>query len=296
MGGEIFVEPVQRSRLYQQVVVQVCQLIQRGQIRPGDRLPPERELAEQFGVGRSSIREALRALEVAGLIESRHGSGAYVRDVPLDGIFAPLPLAFLASGDVVGDMWEMRAIVEPELAARAALRAQPDELAALERNLERQRAAMAAPRGGDDFLVADREFHTIIARASCNEVAVRVVHLLNQSLFESRRHFIAGDDRVRLAHTMHQEVFAALRSRDPQRAREAMRRHLQEVEEQILGELMRERGGGGPPAAGERERDADASPAVGGSEGRPRQPARGGATGGSVGPESGCARQEGGTA
>ena len=200
----------------------------------------------------------MRALEVAGLIESRHGSGAYVRDVPLDGMFAPLPLAFLASGDVVGDMWEMRAIVEPELAARAALRAQPDELAALERNLERQRAAMADPHRGDAVLTADREFHTIIARASRNEVAVRVVQLLNQTLFESRRHFIAGDDRVRLAHTMHHEVFAALRSGDPRRARDAMRRHLQEVEDQILGELMRERGGGGPPAAGERERDADA--------------------------------------
>ncbi|MBX6341350.1 MAG: FadR family transcriptional regulator [Thermomicrobiaceae bacterium] len=258
MSGERLIEPVQRSRLYQQVVVQLCQLIQSGQIRPGDRLPPERALAEQFSVGRSSIREALRTLEVAGLVESRHGSGVYVRNVPLDDVMAPLPLAFLASGDLVGDLWEMRAIVEPELAARAALRARADELEALERNLERQRAAMTDAGQRDDFLAADRDFHTAIARASRNDVAVRIIQLLNQTLFESRRHFIAREDRMRLAHAMHSEIFSALRAREPRQARDAMRRHLEVVGEQILGELMRERGDGWPRAASDRGRGSNA--------------------------------------
>ncbi len=104
MSGALTIEPVRRGRLSQQIVIQLCQLIRQGQIGPGDRLPPERDLAEQLGVSRASLREALRTLEVAGLVESRHGGGTYVRDVFEHGLVSTLALALRATGDVVGDL------------------------------------------------------------------------------------------------------------------------------------------------------------------------------------------------
>src|SRR5688500_9783718 len=121
-----------RSRLFHQVVVDVCRLIRDGGFGPGERLPAERELAERLGVSRPSLREALRALEISGIVESRHGGGPYVRDSFDPGFISPLALALETSGDATGDLWEVRIVFEPPIAARAAMRATDDELDRLE--------------------------------------------------------------------------------------------------------------------------------------------------------------------
>src|SRR5215208_5403999 len=172
MGERATIEPVRRSRLSHEIVVRLCQLIRQGSLKPGDRLTSERELAEQLRVSRSSLREALRTMELAGLIESRHGGGTYVRAVLSWDAVSPLALVLQASDDTVGDLWEIRLIVEPEIAARAALRATPDDIETLTALLDRQEAALDRE---ETSIGLDRDFHTALAHASHNAVAVRVV-------------------------------------------------------------------------------------------------------------------------
>src|SRR5690606_7409542 len=109
------------------------------QLSPGDRLPSERDLADQLQVSRASLREALRALEIAGIVAAKQGGGTYIREVFDDGILSPLSMVLDASTDLVGDLWEVRSIFEPAIASRAAIRAQPDDIASLEKIVEQQR-------------------------------------------------------------------------------------------------------------------------------------------------------------
>jgi GntR family transcriptional repressor for pyruvate dehydrogenase complex len=238
MSDPLAVVPIRRSRLSQQIVVQLCQMIRQGQLRPGDRLPPERELSEQLQVSRASLREALRALEIAGIVVARQGGGTYVREVFDDGILSPLSLVLDASIDLVGDLWEVRSIFEPAVASRAAIRAQPDDIARLEQIVEEQHGFLDREVPNDAWLESDRAFHVAVARASRNEVSVRVIRLINELLQEGRRHFATQSDRREHAYIWHRDIFAHIRDGQPQQAREAMMQHLREVEEVIVGEVI----------------------------------------------------------
>lgn len=237
MSNQTLVEPVRRSRLSNQIVLQLCDLIRQGRLQPGDRLTAERELAEKLGVSRSSLREALRTMEIAGLVESRHGGGTYVRDAFSWDAFSPLALVLQTSGDSVGELWEIRLIVEPEIAARAAIRATPEDIDALGALLQREEAALGLV---EVSLRVDRDFHTALASASHNAVAVRVVELIGSLLLEGRSHFVASPERQLNALHRHQEILAAVRARTPAIARSAMLRHLQEVEAHILAAFVEE--------------------------------------------------------
>lgn len=235
MSDHVLVEPVKRSRLSSQIVLQLCGLIRDGRLRAGDRLPAERELADQLRVSRSSLREALRTMEVAGLIESHHGGGTFVRDAVSWNAVSPLALVLQTSDDHVGDLWEIRLMVEPEIAARAALRANDADLAALTGLLLRQEAALARE---DVSLAIDREFHSTLAHASHNAVAVQVVDLIGSLLEAGRRHFVTSRERRQNAIDRHREIVAAVRAHLPEEARAAMRRHLQEIEGYIVGAIV----------------------------------------------------------
>lgn len=213
-------------------------MIRETRLEAGDRLPGERELAEQLGVSRAPVREALRALEMTGLIESRHGGGTYVRDVLGLGLDAPLALALQASSDTVGDLWEVRIIVEPEIAARAAVRASDADLSLLAANIERLRTVWSDLDKGDAVMAIDREFHATIARASHNRASVRVIEMINQLLHESRTHFAGTPERRLQTLHRHTEILERLAARDAQGARERMLLHLLEVEAFILGEVI----------------------------------------------------------
>lgn len=228
------VKPIKRTRLSQQIVLEICRLIRSGQFEAGDALPPERDLALQLGVSRTSLREALRSLEIVSLVETRHGGGTYVRDFADFGIDAPLAVVLEATGDLVGDLCEARLIFEPPIAARAALNATAEDIAVLDDILERQRLVMSKPGSRDDFIELDRMFHSATARASRNIVAVRVIQLLNRLLYMERRHFVTSAARTRQAFAWHIKALEAMRAGNPESAQEAMRGHLQEVEEFIF--------------------------------------------------------------
>ncbi|MEK8035520.1 MAG: GntR family transcriptional regulator [candidate division NC10 bacterium] len=132
------VEPIKSARIYEEIVRQVKQLIAEGKLKSGDRLPPERDLAEKFVVSRTSVREALRALESRGLIEIRAGDGAFVRDISVETLIEPLALVILPHREAVGELFEARRLLEPAIATLAARRATPEEIAEMERILEAQ--------------------------------------------------------------------------------------------------------------------------------------------------------------
>jgi GntR family transcriptional repressor for pyruvate dehydrogenase complex len=206
-------------------------------VKPGERLPAERDLAEQLQVSRSSLREALRSLELAGLVDSRHGGGTYIRDEFELNATSPLALILQTSGDNVGDLWEIRIIFEPEIAARAALRADREDLAALDVVLTRQVAHLDQ----ENFsLEIDRDFHMALARASHNVVAVRVIELIGALLRDGRCHFLTTEERRQRAIVCHTAILDAVKAGHPHAARAAMLSHLQEVEAYILGSIVSE--------------------------------------------------------
>src|SRR6267142_105801 len=118
--------PIKSTRIYEEIVRQVKQLIAEGRFKSGDRLPPERELAEKFVVSRTSVREALRALESLGLIDIRPGEGTFVREVSIDALVGPLALLMTSQREAIGELFEARRVLEPAIAALAASRATPD--------------------------------------------------------------------------------------------------------------------------------------------------------------------------
>ena len=115
---EMGIEPIKSTRIYEAIVRQVKAMIAEGRLKSGDQLPPERDLAEKFVVSRTSVREALRALESLGLIEIRPGEGTFVREVSVESLIEPLALLMLSQREAIGELFEARRLLEPSIAAR----------------------------------------------------------------------------------------------------------------------------------------------------------------------------------
>src|ERR671926_1375446 len=145
-SSDVVLEPVKRSRIYEHIVDQIRALIREGRWTPGDQIPPERELAERFRVSRTSVREALRALEMQGVIESRQGGGTFVRTADTEALVPPLAAAILRGQRELAEVLEVRELIEPGIARLAATRATPEHVSELEQILERQRECIAAGR------------------------------------------------------------------------------------------------------------------------------------------------------
>src|SRR5215475_10006899 len=156
MTASLEIRHVRKTRVYHEIVDQIKDLISKGRIKPGDRLPPERELAELFKASRNSVRDAIRVLEQMGLIESRQGDGTYVRSVSPEELAEPLALMLLQSRTQMRELWEVRRVLEPALAEFAASRITDEELDELETILEAQRRKVEA---GYIPLEEDTAFH-----------------------------------------------------------------------------------------------------------------------------------------
>ena len=225
------ITPVAPLRLYQKVAEQLARLVAAGEFPLAGRLPAERELAHSLGVSRPVVREAMIALELAGVVEVRMGSGAFVVNAPpsdlLSGGFARA-LAEAGSGPLA--LVDARAAVEGETAARAAAARSDADVAALAAAIAEMRACPGAAAHSD----ADHGFHVRIAEATGNEVLVRIVDQLWREMFSPL--FLRMGDTVGLfrgareetAHE-HEAILAAIADRDPDAARAAMHVHLASV-------------------------------------------------------------------
>ncbi len=200
-------------------------LIERGLLRPGDRLPAERDLAAQVGVSRPTIRAGLRALSAMGVVQSRHGSGTYIPAGP--PTLGSEALSFMAAlhGFTREEMYEARRLVEVGATGLAAERATPDQLATMSEEVANLFAAMDDPIG---FLVHDIEFHRSVAAASGNPIIAAVMEMLSELYYKRRRETAARatDRNLHDAAEMHRRVYQAIRAHDAKAARVAMDEHL----------------------------------------------------------------------
>jgi GntR family transcriptional repressor for pyruvate dehydrogenase complex len=225
------VEPIKSTRIYEEIVRQVKAMIAEGRLKSGDQLPPERDLAEQFVVSRTSVREALRALESLGLVEIRAGEGTFVRQVSVDALIEPLALIMATQRGAIGELFEARRLLEPAIAGLAALRATPEEIQEMARILDAQAAEVRAGRTG---LPQDAQFHAAIAAAAHNRAISRLVHGIMDLLTQSREESLSRPGRPTRSHEDHRRVLEAIRARDPRAAEHAMREHLVAVEALVL--------------------------------------------------------------
>ena len=209
----------------EQVVSHVRALIERGALKPGDRLPAERDLALHVGVSRPTVRAGLRALAAMGVVQSRHGSGTFIPSGP--PTLGNEPLSFLAAlhGITHEEMYEARRILEVEAAALAAERATDDQLAALD---EEVTSMFDSLDEAQVFLVHDINFHRVIASASGNPIVASLVDMVSSMFYEKRRETAerATDRNLRDAADMHRRIYHAIRDRDVDGARDAMNQHL----------------------------------------------------------------------
>jgi len=214
-------QAVESRRLYRQIADQIAALIDRGEYGAGERLPPERDLAKQLGVSRPSVREALIALEVEGLVEVRIGSGIYVR--AQDGNAAAAAEA--AAGPF--ELLRARYVIEAECAALAAKSAKRAQVQAIADALDEMDQEMAA---GREPLPCDRLFHLRIAEATGNGALVHVIKLLwderTGPLFSRLEHHYDSPGLWRSAMIEHRKVLESIAAHDPDAARAAMQRHL----------------------------------------------------------------------
>ena len=220
---------VRSSRLYEQIVQQVEESIQKGALKAGDKLPPERDLAEQFGVSRTAVREAVKALREKGMVEAYPGRGTFV----MEGSSHPIRLSLdrmVKAGQGEGSRYltEVREMMEPEIAAMAAERADGEDVAALRESL----AVMdGAKRDPDAFIEADLDFHLALAEAAANPIILSLIDSIVGLLREQRMGIFQVDGGPERGQYHHKRILEAVEHRDSGGAREAMKAHMRQVRE-----------------------------------------------------------------
>jgi GntR family transcriptional repressor for pyruvate dehydrogenase complex len=203
-------------------------LISQGRIAPGDKLPPERELARRFQVNRSSLRQALKVMQLMGLVSQRVGDGTYF-NTDVEAIFRePIELLILLADISDEELFEARLIVEPELARRAAERATTEDLAALRRAIK----AMESSTSDHARIEADLAFHHAIFRASGNRVCRLIFAVIHQAVLRSMTRMVTLSDLKRPL-AFHKAIYSAISLRSHEEAQRQMMLHLVDVRSQF---------------------------------------------------------------
>ncbi|SHO49319.1 FadR/GntR family transcriptional regulator [Desulfopila aestuarii] len=211
---------------HDEIVQMIEDLIRSGELRPSDRLPAERHLAESCKVSRNTIREAIKVMTEKGVVVSRRGAGTYVSE----GALACIIDGAARRRKRLQEVFELRKILEPQIAALAAQRITAADLAELEKVLSRQRKAV---EHGRDQVELDEHFHRLIAQAADNSLLGEVYETLHEVLAESRVRELQSPERNRLSLNHHEKIAGALQDHSPERAAEMMRQHMEQVEKNL---------------------------------------------------------------
>jgi GntR family transcriptional regulator, transcriptional repressor for pyruvate dehydrogenase complex len=220
---------VRSSRLYEQIVQQVEDSIHKGVLKPGDQLPPERELAQQFGVSRTAVREAVKALHEKGLVEAYPGRGTFITDGTSYSMRQSLD-RMVKVGQAEGSAFlaEVRAILEPEIAALAATRADAEDVSSMREQVAVMDGACKDPEA---FIEADLDFHLALAEAAANPIILSLIDSIVGLLREQRMGIFQVEGGPERGQHHHKKILKAIELRDPTGAREAMKAHLVQVRE-----------------------------------------------------------------
>lgn len=229
---------IRSSRLYEQIVKQIEESVLKGTLKAGDQLPAERELAEQFGVSRTAVREAIKALGEKGLVESYSGRGTFITNGTSQAIRQSLDL-MMRMGQVEGSahLAEVRSILEPEIAALAAERAEAQHLESMREAVNVMDSAM---ENAEAFIEADLDFHLALAEGAGNPLILSLIDSIVGLLREQRMRIFQADGGPARGQYHHKRILKAVETHDAERARQAMRAHLKQVRQDCGAAVQRQ--------------------------------------------------------
>lgn len=241
-------QTIEPERLYERIIQQIEKRILSGELHVGDQLPSERELALQFGVSRTAVREAIKILSQKGLLLCQTGRGTFVADQTFRAASSSLQLLVkISSGEGLEHLEEVREVLEPEIAFRAASRATDREIAAMRDAVNRMDAVLSYRASNKEisnsvdawiqdpyaFAIADHSFHLALAEATQNPLFPALTNTIVDLLREQRRLISLRDGAAGHGQYYHKRILEAIIARDPEAARQVMQAHLQQVREDI---------------------------------------------------------------
>ena len=219
--------PIQSERLYERIVSQIEQRIESGDLKVGDQLPSERELAEQFAVSRTAVREAVKALRQKGLVEIRPGRGTFITNEASDTIRSSLGMLIkMGATKGSGNLVEVREILEPEIAALAATRITDEYISAMQEAVNTMDTAL---ENADLFIEADLDFHLALAEGTQNPIIPILMDSIIDLLREQRKRISLIKGGLQRGQVHHKKILDAVTQRNAQAARQAMQDHLKQV-------------------------------------------------------------------
>jgi GntR family transcriptional regulator, transcriptional repressor for pyruvate dehydrogenase complex len=221
-----FDSPIVRESVAEAVARRILDMVQSRALKPGDQLPPERDLAESLGVSRPSVREAIRGLSILGVVKSRQGGGAWISPLDAQSLLGPLQF-FLSLDDMnITDLYDARSLIESNVARRAAVNMTDAQLAALSLTLDAQRQTLTDAQA---FRLSDFAFHQAIWQGCGNAFLQRIGESLNVLGLEFRKRASETAGVLERSFADHQALLAALQARDADGAAQAAEQHMRNV-------------------------------------------------------------------
>jgi len=226
---------LQRKKTYEIIVEKIEKFILNGKLNPGDKLPPERELASRFGVSRTSVREALQVLEISGSIEIRQGGGSFIKTSEVQLVSDALSTTIIqAENNLVYEMLELRRALEVESVSLAAQRATSADLEKIRQSLEQM---VVSGKDAEAGVQADLHFHLQIVYATHNQLLINLVQTLTERMEDTiratRKHRFSDDSRYEDTFEEHKEIYIAIASGDSREAKKLMEEHITRVRREL---------------------------------------------------------------
>jgi GntR family transcriptional repressor for pyruvate dehydrogenase complex len=239
------------TSLYNRIVEEIRSALEQGKLQPGDRLPPEREMAVQLGVSRTSLREAMKVLAGRGIVSIRHGQGIYMADGSTHQLVNEMARLLMRNSGTLSDLFEIRRLLESSAAGWAAERATAEQLAALVQVVAEARAGAESDTfSTKDYERHDHRFHMMLAELTGNAVLVHVMDNMIDLLREGRKSSLSVPGRPQRSIADHDQILAAIGRRDPEAAKKAMIHHLESVERSIEAGVIAQDTDNGGQASG----------------------------------------------
>jgi GntR family transcriptional regulator, transcriptional repressor for pyruvate dehydrogenase complex len=225
--------PIKSTKVYEQVIDQIKQMVIDGSLKKGDKLPSERELVDNLEVSRTSVREAIRSLQIMGLVECRQGEGNFIKQNFENTLLEPISIMFMLQESNPEEILEVRKIIEIETVALAVRRINEDEL----EDLKRIADLFKVCKDENKNVKYDKEFHYKIAKAAGNLLIINILNamssLMDAFLKDARKKILVDENNLIVLANQHELIYKAIRDGDAERASLEMRKHLDFTNEYI---------------------------------------------------------------
>ncbi len=217
-------QPVKKNRLSSEVIDQISRSILRGDYQPGSKLPPEREIASQLGVSRTVVREALRSLEIMGLVESQVGGGTFVKEYTLEHVLDPIANYFSSDECLIDEIIETRKILETEMVKLAAQRATDKDIAFIKKSVAQMEKEISEGLSG---INGDTAFHFALASAAHNSAMTKILSLIADLLHYTMKASLQAVPDQSVTLDGHRQILMAVENKDAELACDLMKKHLE---------------------------------------------------------------------